>query len=136
MCIRDRSFSLTSLLSPAPTTASVAPPPAADAGRAFSGAAASTSATEVAEGASAAAAGSRHASISSLLLAWLSDWAGDGRDRTVDTLKGLDNRLDNAISGAAGQLMTAISGAGEPAEAHAATELVVEAVELVAQVLA
>lgn len=64
--------------------------------------------------------------------------AGDGRDRVQDMLRALDNRLDNAISGAQGSALRSLpaSGAVDAEAAQAARELVQEAVELVEQVCA
>eukprot|EP00892_Ulva_mutabilis_P000861 jgi/Ulvmu1/10776/UM069_0010.1 len=62
--------------------------------------------------------------------------AGDGRDRVQDVLRALDNRLDNAISGAQGSALRSLPamGAADPAAAEEARALVAEAVELVEQV--
>jgi hypothetical protein len=62
--------------------------------------------------------------------------AGDGKDRAVDILRDLDNRLDNAVSGAQGRIMGVFSGPGDPTASQEAVDLVTEAIDLVAQVLA
>lgn len=62
--------------------------------------------------------------------------ASDGRDRVQDVLRTLDNRLDNAVSGAQGAALRSLPASGnvDPAVALQARELVQEAVELVEQV--
>ena len=61
--------------------------------------------------------------------------AGDGRDRVQDVLRILDNRLDNAISGAQGAALRSLPPLGKPdlEAAEEARALVTEAIELVHQ---
>lgn len=74
--------------------------------------------------------------LATLVQTWLMEVAGDGKDRAVDILRDLDSRLDNAVSGAQGRIMGVFSGPGDPAASQEAVDLVTEAIDLVAQVLA
>jgi hypothetical protein len=81
-----------------------------------------------------AAAPARAPPLATLVRTWLGALSSDGRDRAQDVLRVLDNKLDNALAGAKGQLLGALTrGSDARAEAQA-RELVTEAIDLVHQV--
>lgn len=92
---------------------------------------------DTADAAAAAAAApppARPAALAAMARDWLVALAGDGRDRVSDTLRVLDNQLDNALAGAQGRILNALPIGGDAAAMPAARELVSEAVELVSSV--